>query len=166
VLGSLQEGMPVPNAAPVDLDALLERAVDDLTFEFRERARVIRVIRRPGQAIVTGNVDLLSRAVENVLRNALFYTPEGTEVEAMVDGAGPCARLVIRDHGPGVPDWALTKLFEPFFRVDESRARDTGGAGLGLAITRRVVELHGGRVAARNGRPPGLAVEIELPFSP
>jgi two-component system sensor histidine kinase CpxA len=108
---------------------------------------------------------LLRRAVENVLRNALFYTPENTEVEAIVDHDDASARVIIRDRGPGVPEVALAHLFEPFFRVDGSRARNTGGAGLGLAISQRTVELHGGRISASNALPHGLVVRIELPWA-
>jgi two-component system sensor histidine kinase CpxA len=114
---------------------------------------------------VRGDGALLRRAVENVLRNALFYTPDDTTVETLVESDGAWARLVVRDHGPGVPDAALPKLFEPFFRVDQARARNTGGAGLGLAISQRAVELHGGRIRAANAQPSGLAVRIELPVA-
>ncbi len=164
VLASLQEGMPLPRAEPIELAALLDRVIEDMSFEFSARAPGIRVIRRTPGAVVSGSADLLRRAIENVLRNALFYTPDDTAVEALIDGDDGRARLVIRDHGPGVPATALPKLFDPFFRVDESRARNTGGAGLGLAISRRTIELHGGRIAAGNIRPHGLEVRIELPL--
>ena len=99
------------------------------------------------------------------MRNALFYAPDHTEVELLIDSDGVWARLVVRDHGPGVPETALSQLFEPFFQVDQARARNTGGAGLGLAITRRAAELHRGRVWAVNLRPHGLAVRIDLPVA-
>jgi signal transduction histidine kinase len=112
---------------------------------------------------VSGNAGLLRRAVENVIRNALFYTPDGTEVDVLLERAEAGIRLIVRDHGPGVPDSALSELFRPFFRVDEARARHTGGVGLGLAIAHRAVELHGGRISAANVRPHGLSIRIELP---
>jgi two-component system sensor histidine kinase CpxA len=164
-LASLQEGVPIPQSEFVDLSDLLDRVIEDITFEFRERANSIRAIRRAGPVIAHGNVALLRRAVENVLRNALFYTPENTEVEAIVDHDDASARVIIRDRGPGVPEVALAHLFEPFFRVDGSRARNTGGAGLGLAISQRTVELHGGRISASNALPHGLVVRIELPWA-
>ncbi len=70
--------------------------------------------------------------------------------------------VVVRDFGPGVPPEALSSIFEPFFRVEGDRSRESGGVGLGLAIAQRAVGIHGGRIAARNARP-GLAVEIVLP---
>ena len=163
VLASLQGSVGPPTSEPIDLPDMLERVVDDLTFEFHERGHAIRTIRRPGSVVIRGDAALLRRAVDNVLRNALFYTPDNTEVETLVESDGVWARLVVRDHGPGVPEAALPQLFEPFFRVDQARARKTGGAGLGLAITRRAVELHGGRVRAANAYPNGLAIRIDLP---
>jgi two-component system sensor histidine kinase CpxA len=164
MLASLQDGMPLPRTESVELAALLDRVIEEMSFEFHERARCIRAIRRAGPIFVSGDPELLRRAIENVLRNALFYTPDDTVVEALIDEDGRQARLVIRDHGPGVPGTALPRLFDPFFRVDESRARNTGGAGLGLAISRRSIELQGGRIAASNIRPHGLEVRIELPL--
>jgi signal transduction histidine kinase len=164
VLAALQDGMPLPRTEPVELALLLDRVIEEMSFEFHERARCIRAIRRAGPIFVAGDPELLRRAIENVLRNALFYTPDDTVVEALIDADGRQARLVIRDHGPGVPGTALPRLFDPFFRVDESRARYTGGAGLGLAISRRSIELQGGRIAASNIRPHGLEVRIELPL--
>jgi signal transduction histidine kinase len=145
------------------LSALLDHVVEDMTFEFSERAQGIRVVRRRPPVFIRGDAALLRRAVENVLRNALFYTPEHTAVEVIVDHDGPSARLLIRDHGPGVPEAALPQLFDPFFRVDEARARNTGGTGLGLTIARRAVVLHGGTIEASNARPSGLTVRIMLP---
>lgn len=162
MLSSLQGSTAPGRSDPVDLAAVVQEAVDDLTFQWRERAHAIRLIRRGGPLWVAGDAALLRRVAENVLANALFYTPDGTEVDAVLDRAGAWARLVVRDRGPGVPPAALPHLFEPFYRVDAARARNTGGVGLGLAICKRAVELHGGRISAANAAP-GLAVRIELP---
>ena len=115
-----------------------------------------------------GNASLLHSAIENVVRNAIRYTREGSSVEIELqkaDGpAGPEAVLAVSDFGPGVPADALTKLFQPFYRLDDARGRLTGGVGLGLAITERAVRFHGGRVVASNRAEGGLAVEIRLPL--
>jgi len=103
---------------------------------------------------VNGDATLLRRAFENVLRNALFYTPPGTVVNVVIRQAGPNVTLLVQDQGPGVPPDALERLFDPFYRVDDARARNTGGAGIGLAICERAVRLHGGAVRARNVSPP------------
>ena len=162
MLSSLQGSAAPSRSEAVDLAAVAQEAVDDLTFEWRERAHGMRLIRRGEPVWVAGDAALLRRVAENVLVNALFYMPDHTDVEAIVDRSGPWARLVVRDRGPGVPPAALPHLFEPFYRVDEARARNTGGVGLGLAICKRAVELHGGRISAANAQP-GLAVRIELP---
>ena len=108
-------------------------------------------------AQIEGQPELLRRAIENVIRNAIRYAPAGTAVEVTVRGRAIC----VRDHGPGVPDEALARIFDPFYRVENDRDRLSGGAGLGLAIARRAVEVHGGSIRARNANP-GLAVEITL----
>ena len=111
-----------------------------------------------------GDEELLRRAIENVVRNSIRYTPEGSQVEVSLETASGAARIVVRDYGPGVPEWALTKIFQTFFRVDGSRDSSTGGAGLGLAIAQRAVSLHHGNVWAENAAP-GLRVRIELPLA-
>ena len=166
VLSTLQGSIGPARNELIDLPDMLDRVVDDLTFEFHERAHGFRTIRRaPGPIEIRGDAALLRRAVENVLRNALFYTPDDTLVETMIESDGAWARLIVRDHGPGVPEAALPNLFDPFFRVDQARARNTGGVGLGLAISQRAVELHGGRIRAANAHPNGLAVRIDLPVA-
>jgi two-component system sensor histidine kinase CpxA len=165
MLSSLQGSTAPRDSAPVDLKAVVQEAMDDLTFEWRERADGIRLIRCGGSVWVAGDAALLRRVAENVLVNALFYGPDSTAVDAIVDRSGPWARLLVRDCGPGVPPAALAHLFEPFYRVDEARARNTGGVGLGLAICKRAVELHGGQISAANTQP-GLCVRIELPLLP
>jgi len=113
---------------------------------------------------------LLHSAIENVVRNAIRYTQEGTSVEVRVEEAhGPQGREAVgrvTGSGPGVPEEALDKLFRPFYRIDDARGRQTGGVGLGLAITERAIRLHGGTVSAGNRPQGGLMVEIRLPLAP
>lgn len=153
--------------APLDLGMLVEEIVADATFE-APRRRADIVLQSPDQAIlVNGDADLLRRAIENVVRNALFYTAEKTPVLiALSRKTAKRAVIEVRDEGPGVPAEALAHLFEPFYRVDEARARKTGGAGVGLAICQRVVALHDGTVSAQTNRPSGLVVRIEIATAP
>jgi two-component system sensor histidine kinase CpxA len=113
---------------------------------------------------------LLRSAVENVVRNATRYTDEGTAVEVRLERqqAASGEEIVVRvlDSGPGVPNDALQKIFEPFYRLDDARNRQTGGAGLGLSIADRAVRLHGGQLRASNRKGGGLEVEIRIPASP
>lgn len=111
-----------------------------------------------------GRPSLLRGAIENVVRNALRYTAEGTAVGVSMAASSGRIRIRVRDHGPGVPETALRHLFEPFFRVDEARRREGGGYGIGLAITERTIRRHGGSVLARNHPGGGLEVELELPL--
>ncbi len=102
------------------------------------------------------------------MRNAIRYTREGTTVEIHLVRAetpgGAEAAVKVTDCGPGVPPDTLEKLFQPFYRLDDARGRQTGGVGLGLAITERAVRFHGGRVAASNRAEGGLEVELRLPL--
>lgn len=109
-----------------------------------------------------GDPELLRRAIENVLRNAIRYAPEATDVELTLKKSGLAAVVSIRDFGSGVPEELLPKIFQPFFRADDSRDSATGGVGLGLAIARRAVDLHRGQIEARRAHP-GLLVNITLP---
>ena len=110
-----------------------------------------------------GDHELLRRAVENVLRNAIRYTPSGQSVEITSASEGSELVIAVRDYGPGVPERELEAIFRPFHRVEEDRNRASGGGvGLGLSIAHRAVLLHHGRISASNAQP-GLRVEIRLP---
>jgi two-component system sensor histidine kinase CpxA len=147
---------------PLALDELVREIVEDSRLEAEARGVTLALDAAPGITL-QGDAELLRRAVENVLRNAIRFAPRDTAVELSVE-ARPAAALVrVRDYGPGVPEEALGRIFDAFYRVETHRDRMSGGVGLGLSIARRAVELHGGRVRARNAGP-GLAVEIELPL--
>jgi two-component system sensor histidine kinase CpxA len=149
----------------LDLAALLTAAIDNVAFEWEGHPHSI-TLTAPSEPVITpGDPAVLQRAVENVLHNALFYTPKGTEVAMTVTRHGGSAHIEVRDHGPGVPEAALPYLFDPFYRVDESRTRNTGGLGIGLAIFQRAVALHGGTATATNADPSGLRICIDLPLA-
>jgi two-component system sensor histidine kinase CpxA len=112
---------------------------------------------------ICGDRELLRRAFENIVRNAIRYAPDGSSVEIHLDATGPSAFARVRDYGE-VPEDYLDKLCQPFFRVDSSRNTATGGVGLGLAIAQRAIRLHKGQLSVANAHP-GLEVSIELPAS-
>jgi two-component system sensor histidine kinase CpxA len=152
----------------IDVAGLLRTIVDDADFEAHDHN--CRVILSGSEDCSTiGNPDLLRSAVENVVRNAIRYTAQQTEVEVRLTcetyGAASEATISVRDHGPGVPESSLDELFRPFFRLDESRERSTGGVGLGLAIAQRAVKLHGGEIRAQNCAGRGLEVIITFPVA-
>jgi signal transduction histidine kinase len=113
---------------------------------------------------VHGNPELLRRAVENVLRNGIRYTPEKSPIELCLSEKADNAIISIRDYGPGVPEGSLARIFDPFFRVEEARNTNGGGSGLGLSIAKRAVHLHRGSIMAENATP-GLRVTITIPLT-
>ncbi len=150
----------------LQLDELLREVVADSDFEAQAEHRRV-VPHRVDRCCVVGNKELLRSALENVIRNAMRYTRAGSDVEVTLRGdsndKGRLAIVTVRDHGPGVPEASLEALFRPFYRLDDSRERKTGGVGLGLAITKQAVALHGGTVQAANVPNGGLVVTITLP---
>ena len=153
--------------APLRLDTLLRDVIDACRIEAADGRRIDLDIASPLPTMMEGDGELLRRAVENVLRNALRHAPPKSVLTVRLQrGLGLAGdrdelRLTVRDLGPGVPEAALPHLFLPFYRVDADRERRTGGVGLGLAIARRAIELHGGHISVRNAKP-GLEVTIEL----
>jgi two-component system sensor histidine kinase CpxA len=158
---------PVP-MTPVNLTEMVSQVVCDADFESRERNGSIQLTAHE-QFFVKGDGKLLQSAIENVVRNAISYTEPGTDVEVLLqceNGSNTSfVRLTVRDHGPGVSDLDLVKIFQPFYRVSDARDRQSGGAGLGLAIAERVIRVHGGTIRAENVTPRGLQIEILLPYS-
>jgi two-component system sensor histidine kinase CpxA len=150
---------------PVNLEELLESLVDNARVE--AEPRWVRVQLQTETALtVPGDRELLFRALENVVRNAVGYSPHGASVELFAQRIDQQVVVHVIDHGPGVPPELLSRIFEPFFRVGKARERASGGYGIGLAITARVVALHGGNVRARNVNGGGLQVDITLPLQP
>ncbi len=145
----------------INLTKLFEQIVTDADFEAQANEKSVKVLRRD-EAKIFGNETLLRSAIENVLRNAVKYTPEKTSVEVSLKRQNGTAVVAVRDFGAGVPETELEKLFRPFYRVHAARDRKTGGIGLGLAIAERAVHAHGGTIKAEN-TDKGLSVEIDLP---
>ena len=156
------EGDPQGLAAEnLRLDDLVQGIVDDVRIEADRRGVLLRT--EALRADFEGNPELLRRAVENILRNAVRYSPEGSLVEVKLSLSVSGYKIAVRDFGTGVPEDTLSHLFDPFYRVEKDRGRNSGGVGLGLAIAKRAVELHHGVLRAMNANP-GLLVEIELPW--
>lgn len=150
----------------IDLGALVHGVVQDADFEARGRDRSVAMARGEGVHI-DGAEELLRRAIENVIRNGVRYTAEGSAVEVGLgwreSAVGRQAVITVRDHGPGVPEEDLKRIFQPFYRVADARDRQSGGTGIGLAISERAVRLHGGEITAKNAGTGGLCIEITLP---
>jgi two-component system sensor histidine kinase CpxA len=158
------EGDPTARGrGPVDLHDLIGEVHRTCAREAEPRGVRVTV---SGDVAPTldGDRELLRRGIENVVRNAVRYTPDDGVVDVQVANDTDRVRIAVRDAGPGVPDAELERIFEPFYRVDASRDAAAGGIGLGLAIARRAIEVHHGTVAAENAHP-GLRVTIALPVS-
>jgi signal transduction histidine kinase len=170
-LARMEDGEQRVPSTPVLLDEVVLDVAEDAEFEAQARHCHVRSEIPEGIWGVRGDSSLLHSAIENVVRNAIRYTREGSTVEIHLEkmqSAGHPEQAVVRvtDCGSGVPADALKKLFQPFYRLDDARGRQTGGVGLGLAITERAVRFHGGRVSATNRAEGGLMVEIYLPLMP
>lgn len=149
-----------------DLAALVREVVADADFEARNDRRAVSVT-VCDECQVVGSSSLLRSAIENVVRNAVRYTAEGTTVDVSLQcriNGGRSALIRVRDQGSGVPEEMLADIFKPFYRVEEARSRESGGTGLGLAISERAVRLHHGTIAAENLPEGGFLVEISLPL--
>jgi two-component system sensor histidine kinase CpxA len=144
-----------------DLDEVIEEVVHDANFEGAVKNCRVE-LEGLAHASVNGSRDLLRSAIENVLRNAVRYSPRDARVDVAVTRPENAMMILIRDRGPGVPDKDLERIFEPFYRVAESRDRDTGGEGIGLAITAQVMKAHGGSARAANTQG-GFEVRLGLP---
>ena len=163
-LSRLEAGVAGP-LEQVDLGELLADIVEDARFE--GAAKQVSIAYGPGEtaevkAEVRANPELLHRAIENVVRNALRFAPAGSAIDIVaLRGDGGRCRISIGDTGPGVTESQLDNIFKPFFRAEGQSA--AGGYGLGLAIARRVIAAVDGKIRAKNKVGGGLLVEIDLP---
>jgi two-component system, OmpR family, sensor kinase len=147
-----------------DIDEVIEEVVRDANFEGAVKGCKVE-LSGAAKSTVHGNRELLRSAIENVLRNAVRYSPHGALVDVIVERSDAGLTIMIRDRGPGVPAGDLKRIFEPFYRVAESRDRDTGGEGIGLAITSQVMKAHGGLAMASNRGAGGFEVRLSLPHA-
>jgi two-component system, OmpR family, sensor histidine kinase CpxA len=154
-----------PDFADFDLAAVVGGVVADAQYE---AGRTGRRVELSGEKAATahGNPKIAATAIDNVVRNALRYTPQGSSVDVALSESGGFAVVSVRDHGPGVPPAELERIFEPFYRLDSSRNRESGGFGLGLSIARRSAAIMGGTVTASNAEGGGLQLVISLPRAP
>ncbi len=151
----------------INLREILEQVVEDANYESQGSDRKVLLTDSPSAITLVGSFELLSRAMENIIRNALHYTPDDStvDVSSSVTEDKKMAVITIRDHGPGVPPESLTLLFKPFYRVSESRDQRSGGTGVGLAIAERAIKLHGGTITAMNAPEGGLMITVKMPVA-
>jgi len=158
----LEAGSEILRRDPLDLVALVDRICTDAGFEAQAKGCSVEWHAPETDFQILGDADWTGAAIENVVRNALHHAPRDSSVEVQLVADADRYRLFVRDTGPGVPAHELERIFEPFHRVAPDRARESGGAGLGLAITARVMNAQGGGCRARN-LARGLEISLWWP---
>src|SRR5437868_13461753 len=162
LIARLDQGRPL-ETEPVDLQVIARDAAADARVVAPQREITLEA---PDRVVVSGDATRLRQVVGNLVRNALVHTPGTTPIEISVTTLNGTARLSIADHGSGLRTEDRERIFEPFYRADPSRSRDSGGAGLGLSIVNAVVVAHGGRVDVKETSGGGATFEVELPLAP
>ncbi len=165
LLARLDEGRPVTHE-PVDLTVLAADAVSDLhALDPGRQARLVPLGPggTAGPVVVTGDDARLRQVVANLVGNVVRHTPPGTPVEIAVGTTDGLGVLEVRDHGPGIDPAHAARVFERFYRVDASRTRESGGAGLGMAIVAAIVAAHRGTVSLAETPGGGTTVHVALP---
>lgn len=140
---------------------LLDRVADEAALHSPDLDFDVSVV--PAELAVDGDPERLHQVLGNLVENAARFAPDGTAVELAAHVDGPWVVFEVLDRGPGIPEDALTRVFDRFYRTDDARSTDEGGSGLGLAIARWIVELHGGRIRAERRDPTGCRMVVELP---
>ena len=165
-LSSLEARENTSTFKPVSLNHLCEQILPDAEYEARQRPCSV-VLEQDSECRIRGDWELVYRAVENVVRNAIRYTNANTQViirvkDSSAEGIRACS-IEVSDCGPGIPDADLERIFRPFYRLDHARSSNTGGFGVGLAITERAVRLHGGTIRAINRPQGGTTIQMIFP---
>ncbi len=155
----LESGQLKPRFEPLSLTDLVEDVIHDAQFEAAATNATI-TFRHSVDIQMTADPGMLRSAIENVVRNAIFYSGEGGKIEIELVAGDESVSVTVRDNGPGVPEGKLALILEPFYRVDDSRGTSTGGMGLGLALANNAMEAHSGGIALRNLEPHGLEIML------
>ena len=153
------------NTAPVDLAAVINSSVDSVQLAAESKGIQLEVTLSPSARLTMGDAGRLQQVVWNLLSNAIKFTPNGGKVAVRLERAGQNVRIMICDSGQGIAPEFLPFIFDRFRQADGTSTRRHGGLGLGLAIVRHLVELHGGTVSAHSGGEGlGATFSVELPL--
>jgi two-component system phosphate regulon sensor histidine kinase PhoR len=164
-LARLDAGQETLDIISCDTRNLVQGVLADLGPSAESRRQRIEIAVEPGAEALHGDPAKVHDALRNLVANAITYSPEHTTIRIDARRADGSVALSVSDEGPGIPEEDLSRVFERFYRVDKSRARDPGGTGLGLAIVKHLIELHHGSVRAENRPEGGTCVTITLPFA-
>jgi two-component system OmpR family sensor kinase len=160
LIARLDQGRPLEKK-PVDLETIAADAASDARAVAPQRQITMSA---PGPVVIEGDDLRIRQVVGNLVRNALVHTPPQTAIEIAVSTENGTGRMSVVDHGPGLQAKDMEHIFEPFYRADPSRSRDSGGAGLGLSIVSAVVSAHGGKVNVKETSGGGVTFEVDLPL--
>ena len=165
-LSSMEARENTSTFQPVSLNHLCEQILPDAEYEAQQRSCTV-MLSEDNECTIRGDYELLYRAIENVVRNAIRYTNPCTQVTVCIAElsfeAKRFASLEVNDRGPGIPEAELAHIFRPFYRLDYARSSSTGGFGVGLAISERAVRLHGGTIRAINRAVGGTSIVLLFP---
>ncbi|MEO3864149.1 ATP-binding protein [Rheinheimera fenheensis] len=159
----LDAGQYQLHKAPFDLPSLLAEIIAVNQVEADAKQQQLQ-LSAPAELIINADSHLLARAIENILRNAIKYSPANSNISCQLQLQADCCQLDICDQGPGIDECQLSAIFQPFYRLSSNREHDSGGTGLGLAIVAQIVRQHDGSVTASNQRSGGLCVRLRLPL--
>jgi two-component system phosphate regulon sensor histidine kinase PhoR len=164
-LARLEAGQEKLDVGPCDTRGLVQTVVSDLTSSIDAKRQRVHVTIDDGAETLQGDAAKLHDVLRNLLANAVAYSPEQTDIVVAANRQNGSIAVSVADRGPGIPDEDLSRVFERFYRVDKSRARDPGGTGLGLAIVKHLVTLHGGSVKAENREGGGARFTFTVPLA-
>jgi signal transduction histidine kinase len=162
-LSRLESGVAPLERSPLAAHRLLDRAVGDWRAQAFGRGVRFGVSVEPPSLALTGDPERLHQVLTNLVGNAVRHSPDEGCVRLLARGVNGSVRIEVADEGPGIAPDDVERVFERFYRADHARASGDGGAGLGLAIARWIVELHGGRISAEPAEPHGCRIVVELP---
>jgi two-component system phosphate regulon sensor histidine kinase PhoR len=162
-LARLDAGQETVDLVACDARNLVAAVVSELSSTLDQRDQLVEILIAPESETLRADPTKLHDVLRNLIANANTYAPEHTTIRVETARSGSSYVLSVADQGPGIPDEDLSRVFERFYRVDKSRARDPGGTGLGLAIVKHLVELHKGNVRAENRPEGGTKVMVTLP---
>jgi signal transduction histidine kinase/putative methionine-R-sulfoxide reductase with GAF domain len=163
LLARLEDGAAPPQMTRLDLRKLVNDAVERVRPQIELKQGDLRLDLSPAPLTVVGDPERLASAVDNLLQNAVKFSPETPHIEVVGEREDGHVRLLVKDHGIGIPREAQSRLFEKFYRVNDPRLQNVSGTGIGLYLVRQVVEGHGGQVAVESQPGEGTAFRIDLP---
>lgn len=151
------------NSSRFDIDNLLKDIVNKLDISFKEKNHIIKIGLCDKNIIINGDKDRIEQVIQNILTNAIKYTPNNGVVSISIKEEDEQAIISIKDNGIGIPKEDVSRIFERFYRVDKARSRDMGGTGLGLSIAKHIIEQHGGDISVQSEVGKGTEFKIKLP---